>query len=116
MEVGIQATYIGARVKAALMEVFSNRRWPDGQQGIFYEGNYTFGTSVYLSDLYSAAYAVAGVQSVTITKFQRQGIASSSGLVDGVLKMDWLEIARMENNPDAPSHGVFGLTTSGGVI
>jgi len=116
MQVQIQATYIGAKVKAALKEVFSNRWWPDGQQGIFYEGSYTFGTPVYLSDLYTAAYEVAGVQAVNITTFQRQDISISSGLEDGVLIMDWLEIARMENNPDAPSHGVFGLTTHGGVI
>jgi len=116
MQVQIQAAYFGAKVKSALKEVFSNRRWPDGQQGIFFEDSYTFGTPVYLSDLYSAAYAIAGVQTVKITKFQRQGIDSSSGFEDGALKMDWLEIARMENSPDAPSHGVFGLTTSGGVI
>jgi predicted phage baseplate assembly protein len=116
MQVQIQDTYIATNVKAALMEVFSNRRWPDGQQGIFYAGNYPFGTPVYLSDLYSAAYAIVGVQAVKITKFQRQGLANSSGLEDGVLKMDWLEIARMENDPSAPEHGVFGLITSGGVI
>ncbi len=116
MEVQIQATFIATKVKAALMEVFSNRRWPDGQQGIFYQGSYSFGTPVYLSDLYSAAYAIVGVQAVTITKFQRQGIPGSSGLEDGVLEMDWLEIARMENDPSAPSHGVFGVITRGGVI
>ena len=57
-----------------LLEVFSNRVLPDGRRGVFHPDNFTFGQTVYLSPLYAAAQAVAGVDSVVITKFQRQGM------------------------------------------
>ena len=73
MHVCVQPTYFRSDVKAALREVFSNRTLPDGRRGVFHPDNFTFGQPVYLSRLYTAAYAVPGVASVRITTFQRQG-------------------------------------------
>jgi hypothetical protein len=113
MTVLVAPTYLRSAVRNALLEVFSNRQWPDGRRGIFYPGNYTFGQPVYLSELYAAAYGVAGVQQVTISTFQRQGIPGP-GLQDGVLPMEWLEIARLENDPNYPEQGIFRLQVEGG--
>jgi Baseplate J-like protein len=113
MIVYVAPTYLRNSVRALLLEVFSDHQWPDGRRGIFYPDNYTFGRAVYLSELFAAAYAVAGVELVTISRFQRQGIPGP-GLDQGVLAMEWLEIARLENDPNYPEHGVFRLTMEGG--
>jgi hypothetical protein len=105
----IKSGYLPGNVKTALLKVFSNQQWPDGERGIFYADKYTFGSTVYLNPLYKAASAVPGVDSVKITTFQRQGIAGT-GLVDGSLPMDWLEIPLLENNPHYPERGIFSMT------
>lgn len=109
LDVTVQPGYLPVNVKTALLKVFSNRQWPDGERGVFYTDNYTFGGSVYLNPLYVAARNVPGVATVTITTFQREGIAGT-GLADGVLPLDWLELPILENNPHYPERGIFRLT------
>lgn len=108
MNVVVAPDYFRNNVKAALLEVFSNRQWPDGVRGIFYPGMYSFGQPVYLNPLYVAAMEVPGVASVTVSTFQRQGIPGS-GLADSMLTLDWLEIARLDNDPGDPERGTFLL-------
>jgi predicted phage baseplate assembly protein len=106
--------YFRSDVKAALLEVFSNRQLPDGRRGVFHPDNFTFGQTVYLSPFYAAAQAVPGVASVQITSFQRQGQPDSKPLVDGFLPMGRLEIPRCDNDPNFAERGVFRLTVGGG--
>jgi hypothetical protein len=101
-------------VKQALLEVFSNRISTDGRRGLFHPDNFSFGQPVYLSRLFAAAQATPGVDSVEITKFQRQGINSNEALINGQLNLGRLEIARLDNNPDFSERGVFRLTMKGG--
>lgn len=112
MNVTIQAGYIRASVHEALLEVFSNRLWPDGQRGLFAPENITFGQSVYLNTLLGAAHAVSGVDTVEIETFQRLGI-SGNGLETGELTMDWLELARLDNDPAHPENGIIHLNVRG---
>ena len=63
--------------------MLSNRTLPDGRRGVFHPDNFTFGQPVYLSAVYAAAARVAGVDSVLITTFQRQGIDSDDALNSG---------------------------------
>lgn len=115
MTVCVQSDYFRSDVKEALLDVFSNRVLPDGRLGVFHPDNFTFGQPVYLSRLYAAALAVEGVDSVTITLFQRQARPDDGqALRDGKLALDRLEIARLDNAPNFPEHGVFRLTMSGG--
>ena len=113
MTVSVQPDYFRSNVKAALLEVFSDHQWPDGERGVFYPGNYSFGQSVYLNPLIVAAMGVPGVASVDVTTFQRQGIPGS-GLTDRVLALDWLEIARLDNDPGDPERGTFLLNVRDG--
>jgi len=69
---------------------------------------------VYLSPVYAAVQATAGVTSVNVHTFRRQHDASVTGVTSGVLKMSRLEIARLDNNPNFPEHGVLSLTLGGG--
>jgi Baseplate J-like protein len=127
MTVCVKPDYFRSNVKAALLQVFSNRLLPNGQRGVFYPDNFTFGQPVYLSSLYAAAQAVAGVSSVQITKFQRQtnpgaqnnmsqprNNFSNDALMKGKLELGRMEIARLDNDPNFPERGVFRLNMEGG--
>lgn len=110
----VKDDYFRNVVKARLQDVLSNRILPGGERGYFYADNFTFGQTVYISTLHSAALAVPGVASVAFTVFRRQGIPASSGLSSGALAMDWMEIPRLENDPDFQEHGIFRLDVEGG--
>ncbi len=114
MLVCVNPDYFRADVKQALLDLFSNRVLPDGRRGVFHPDNFTFGQPVYLSAMYAAAQSVAGVDSVQVTKFQRQGNDATDSRDTGVLDIGRLEIARCDNDPDFPEHGVFRLNMQGG--
>jgi hypothetical protein len=54
------------------------------------------------------------VDSVLITKFQRQGTPNSEALENGELKLGRLEIARLDNDPNFRDRGVLRLMVEGG--
>jgi hypothetical protein len=106
--------YFRAHVAEELTTLFSNRRLPNGQLGLFHPDRFTFGQSVYLSPLIAAAQAVPGVASVEASVFQRLGITSTASLVDGRIVLDRLEIARLDNDANFPERGEFRLVLRGG--
>ncbi|MBA2362620.1 MAG: putative baseplate assembly protein [Chloroflexia bacterium] len=114
MTVCVGPNYFRGDVRSALLDLFSNRLLPDGRRGVFHPDNFTFGQPVYLSRLYAAAQAVAGVVSVRITRFERQGSPSDQALADGVLALERLEVARLDNDPNYAERGIFRLTLNGG--
>jgi hypothetical protein len=114
MQVCVKPDYFRSAVKQALLEIFSRRVLPDGRLGIFHPDHFTFGQAVFLSPLYAAAQAVEGVESVVIRKFQRQGTDSDVALNTGKLDLARLEIARCDNDPNFPEHGVFNFVLDGG--
>ena len=114
LTVRVRPDHFRSRVKAALLDICSTRELPGGRRGIFHPDSFTFGQPVYLSVLYAAAQAVEGVDAVRVTTFQRQGFPSRQGLDDGRLTMGRLEIARLDNDPNFPEHGLFQLTLEGG--
>jgi hypothetical protein len=82
---------------------------------MFHPDNFTFGQPVYLSELYAAAQSVQGVASVVIDTFKRLRMHSDPiPLEQGVLTLDRLEIARLDNDPNFPERGVFRLDVGGG--
>jgi hypothetical protein len=114
MTVCVKPNYFVSDVKASLLEAFGNRLLPDGRRGLFHPDNFTFGQPVFSSRLYAAAQAVAGVESVEITKFQRQGVEDATALKSGKLEMARLEVARLDNDPDFPDRGVIKFEMRGG--
>jgi hypothetical protein len=54
------------------------------------------------------------VDSVRITQFSRQGDPGGDALNTGILKMGRNEIARLDNDPNFPDHGVLNLKMKGG--
>jgi hypothetical protein len=107
--------YFRSDVRAALLEVFSNRTLADGRQGLFHPDGFTFGQSVYVSRVYEAAQEVEGVHFVEVRKFTRFGSGGAfAGFEGGRLAVGRLEIARLDNNPNFPENGVLRLTLEGG--
>jgi hypothetical protein len=116
MTVCAKADYFRSDVKAALLEVFSNRVLPDGTRGVFHPDNFSFGQTVYLSHLYAAAMKVEGVAAVKITTFQRHASPDLShvALNAGKLTLGRLEIARLDNDRNFPERGALRLDMEDG--
>ena len=110
----VQAGYFRSDVRLGLLEVLGNRPLPDGRRGLFHPDSLSFGQTVYLSSLYAAARQVAGVASVQVTGFRRQGSPDPGPLADGFLRLSRLEIPRLDNDPNFPEHGVLRLSLFGG--
>jgi hypothetical protein len=110
----VEPDYFRAHVKAAVLDVLSSRVRPDGTLGFFHPDQFSFGQAVYLSAIVAAAQAVSGVESVVPNTFQRQHEDASSALDTGVLTMNRLEIARLDNNPTFPDRGLLVVTAGGG--
>jgi hypothetical protein len=97
--------YLPGDVKQRLLEAFSASRLPDGSTGFFFPDRFTFGQSVYLSAVIATAMAVPGVAYVTPVRFQRLGRNPAGEIASGRIPMARLEIARLDNDPNAPENG-----------
>ncbi|MGI9102240.1 MAG: putative baseplate assembly protein [Terriglobales bacterium] len=114
MTICVKPDYFKADVEAAMRQKLSNRALPDGTLGAFHPDNFTFGQTVYLSAIYEIVQHTDGVESVQITKFQRQGSKLNEGLKTGRLNFTGLEIPRLDNDPNFPEHGKLTLNMAGG--
>jgi predicted phage baseplate assembly protein len=114
LSVCVDPNYFKSDVQAALLQVLSSQALPNGQTGLFYPDNFTFGQTVYLSPVYAAARSVAGVVSVTAVKFQPQGVNTAQYLDAGEIPLGALQVARLDNDPDFPNHGQLTLVMMGG--
>lgn len=97
--------YFTADVERRLQDVFSAAPLASGGLGFFHPDNFSFGQPVYLSTLIAQAMGVPGVAYVTPTRFQRLGHGAAGEIDSGVMPMARLEIARLDNDPNAPEHG-----------
>lgn len=114
LTVGVLPHYLRGHVEAALLDVFSARVLPDGTLGFFHPDKLTFGEGVYLSQLVAAAQALAGVESVRVTRLQRYGEGPNGEKESGVLPLGPLEVAQLDNDPNFPEHGRLSLVMRGG--
>jgi hypothetical protein len=114
MNLCVKSDYLRGNVEAALMDLFSNRRLPDGSLGLFHPDNLSFGDGVYLSKLVATAQSVPGVENLEVTKLERMGIGPKDEIVKGLLPIGLLEIAQMDNDPNLPENGRLILNLIGG--
>ncbi len=108
--------YFAADVEQRLLDVFSadaaaRRRRPASS----IRTASRFGQPVYLSAVIAAAMAVPGVSYVTPVRFQRLGRNPAGEIASGRIPMARLEIARLDNDPNAPENGRirFDVDTGG---
>ena len=114
LHVCVKDDYFRSQVRQGLLQALGKQVLPDGRRGLFHADNFTFGQPVYLSPIYAAARQVPGVASVQVTRFQRLGRDDVKPLIDGVLAIGALEIARLDNDRDFPERGVLRLDLHGG--
>lgn len=114
LRVCVKPAYFRADVAQALRAVFGRGTLSDGSPAFFHPANFTFGQRVYLSAIYAAAQRVEGVDSLEVTHLRRFDSDDDSALAGGWLAIGNLEIARLDNDPDFPEHGVLTLDVRGG--
>ena len=114
MTICVAPHYLRGHVKAALLDIFSNRILPNGQLGFFHPDNLTFGRGVAVSKLVAIAQAVPGVQSVTVTTLERFQEGPNNELANDFLSIGPLEIAQLDNDPSFPENGKLVFTMVGG--
>jgi predicted phage baseplate assembly protein len=114
LQVCVSRDYFRSDVKQALLEIFNSGMRRDGSRGLFHPDNFSFGQTIYLSPWHAAARQVRGISSVRVTRFSRQGDEDPKPLADRFIQLGRLEIARLDNDPNFPEHGVLELTMLGG--
>ena len=114
LAVCVRPEYLRGHVEAALLDAFSNRVLPDGRLGFFHPDNLTFGGGIAMSRIIATAQAVPGVAHVTLTAFQRLYGPVGDEITTGFLALGPTEIARLDNDPNFPEHGVLILDLEGG--
>ncbi len=118
--------YLRADVRAALLARMSSGVMPDGRRGFFHPDEFTFGQSLYVSDLVAA---VMSVQGVTWVDVDDEGDAAGAG---GPLRLRRLgreprgevaaaridaaarEVLRADSDPSTPENGRFDVVLRGG--
>ena len=86
LHVCISQGYREADVLSAVNDALSDRRLGGGRLGYFHPDRLTFGQNIYLSRIYEAVYAVAGVTDVKVVRFSRLDRPDESFLESGVFK------------------------------
>ena len=115
LEVCVARGYFTFDVKGALLRELGSGTLPDGRLGFFHPDNFSFGTPVYLSQIFGRAGAVPGVRWVRPTVFQRYGKTANDELENETIAVGPREIVRLDNDPSLPENGRLVLTMKGGV-
>ncbi len=114
LAVCVMPRYRRTDVARALALVLIAGNTCDGTPGLLAPSRFSFGQTIYLSPIIAAAQAVEGVASVHAIAFQRVSDPARDAVADGFITMQRLEIARVDNDPSRPDHGILELTLDGG--
>jgi hypothetical protein len=106
--------YFRGDVEQAVLDRLSSRILADGSRGFFYPGNWVFGQSLYLSQIYAAVQAVQGVDSLEVTLFREFGRPDNGELARGVVPAGPWQIVQLDNDLNFMEHGVLRLSMLGG--
>jgi hypothetical protein len=115
LEICVERGHFTFDVKRALQRELGNGTLPDGRLAFFHPDNFTFGTPVYLSQIFGRAGAVPGVRWVQAIRFQRYGKTANGELENETVPVGPREIVRLDNDPSFPENGKLELVMKGGV-
>jgi Baseplate J-like protein len=110
----VDPDYFRLDVQQQLLQALGSGTLPNGRPAYFSPDNFELGQPVYLSPLYVAARAVAGVQTVTAAVFEPQGQNTPAYLEQGYIPMGPFQVAQLANNPSLPGAGRLTLNIMGG--
>jgi len=114
VDICIKADHFKGDVEQELITALSNRFLAGGEMGFFHPDKFTFGQSLYLSQLYAAIQSIEGVESASIKVFKRYGRDPAGELEEGCISVHRLEVIRLDNDPSFPENGVLRLNLWGG--
>jgi len=115
LRVELLPTFTRIHMRAALRAALGTGVLPSGTLAAFHPDNLTFGTPIFGSPLITAAQSLKGVRDVTIVELARQFDRERGVYADGVLRMAWNEIPRLDNDTLRPDHGRLVLHLVGGL-
>jgi hypothetical protein len=110
----VDPAYVSAPVAAAVRAALGARRNADSSLGLFHPNRLTFGSGVHVSDVVAAVQRLDGVENVVVRALHRLFEGPAGELEQGVLTLGPLEIARLDNDPSLPEHGVLTIELRGG--
>jgi hypothetical protein len=117
----VEPGYFRSDVKAELLRRFGNGRLADGSPGFFHPDNLTFGQPVFLSRVVATVMDVEGVAWVDTAhgdgspnRFGRWGQLPGGEFDEGIIRMARLEVAQLDNDPNAPENGRIDFVMQGG--
>ncbi|MBF0686746.1 MAG: putative baseplate assembly protein [Cellulomonas sp.] len=124
LAVRLTPTAFGEDVQRDLAREFSTGVLPDGRLGFFHPDRFSFGDSVWLSQVVDRAVAVPGVASVDTvasdvgvrptSRFTRWGAVQGAEFDEGRIAVSALEIARCDSDPSVPDRGRIAFDVRGG--
>ncbi len=97
-----------------LKSALGNSVGADGVKGFFHPDIRTFGQGLELSELYAFIARVQGIECAEALTFKRLRKPQGDELIDGEIRMQWDEIARLDNDRNFPEHGRLDLQLVGG--
>lgn len=103
-----------SEIHRAAFEALGTGRLVDGSRGFFHPDNFSFGQTLYLSQIYARLMEIEGIVSVEAKVFRRRGSRDTRPLLDGSITFGRLEIAQLDNDPNFPERGTFSITMGGG--
>jgi hypothetical protein len=113
--------YARADVAQQLTLALSAGVLPDGRQGFFHPDRFTFGQSLFLSDLVGAVMAVPGVAWVDVDdsestglRFRRFGRPPADEVARGRIDAGPREVLRADSDPSNPENGRVEFRLRGG--
>ncbi len=121
LSICVKPLYLRAQVEALLRQRLGTGVLPDGTLGLFNPDRLTFGQAVYLSPIVAAAQSIPGVLEVQVTRLARlipgrppPRTRPDSVPATGMLTLGPSEIARLDQDPNAPGDGRLTLLLRGG--
>ena len=101
-------------VKAAILQVLSSTKLPDGRTGFFYPNRWSFGQPLARSALEAAIQSAAGVAGVVSIRYRQRGVTIDYLLLPETVKIPVNAILQLANNPNAPERGTLRILVEGG--
>ncbi len=118
--VHVRSNYLKEDVRIGLLKTFSRGILANRMRGFFHPDNFSFGQPVFLSQIVDLAMEVIGVSWIDVSNiekhhFHRWGKPAQDEIVNGVIFIDRLEIARLDNDPNVPENGKIEFFMEGGL-
>ena len=117
LEICISKDFFANDVKLAVETALTGINQYTNEKGLFHPDNKTFGTAVYISDIYKTIMRIPGVISTSLLDIHKTTDPKQKSLdyiSEGVLPVEGNQIVRLDNDRNFPEHGMLSIITRGG--